>query len=71
MSPGLDTALPFLTSIFDGRQTARTVHFIAAFAIVLFVAIHIIMVFVSGPINLLRSMVTGWYDLKIERSNEH
>ena len=67
MSPGLDAALPFLTSIFDGRQSARTVHFLAAFAIVLFVAIHVIMVLVSGPVNLLRSMVTGWYDLKVRR----
>jgi len=66
MSPGLDAALPFLTSIFDGRQSARTVHFLAAFAIVLFVAIHVVMVLVSGPINLLRSMVTGWYDVKNE-----
>lgn len=72
MSPGLDAALPFLTSIFDGRQSARTVHFLAAFAIILFVAIHVIMVFVSGPINLLRSMITGWYVAKkVRRINEH
>lgn len=71
MSPGLDTAFPFLTWIFDGRQSARTVHFLAAFAIVLFVAVHVIMVLVSGPLNLLRSMITGWYYLKPEASDEH
>jgi thiosulfate reductase cytochrome b subunit len=71
MSPGLDTALPFLTSIFDGRQSARTVHFLAAFTIVLFVAVHVIMVFVSGPLNLVRSMVTGWFYVRPEGLNEH
>jgi thiosulfate reductase cytochrome b subunit len=70
MSPGLDAALPFLTSIFDGRQSARTVHFLAAFAVVLFVVIHVIMVLVSGPVNLLRSMVTGWYGVKMKRPHE-
>ena len=71
MSPGLDTALPFLTWIFDGRQSARTVHFIAASTIVLFVFVHVIMVFVSGPLNLLRSMITGWFYLGPERLHEH
>jgi thiosulfate reductase cytochrome b subunit len=71
MSPGLDAALPFLTSIFDGRQSARTVHFLAASTIVLFVVVHVIMVFVSGPLNLLRSMVTGWFYLEPRRSHEH
>jgi thiosulfate reductase cytochrome b subunit len=47
------------------------VHFLAAFAIVLFVAVHVIMVLVSGPLNLLRSMITGWYYLKPEASDEH
>lgn len=71
MSPGLDTSLPVLTSIFDGRQSARTVHFLAASTIVLFVAVHVVMVFVSGPLNLLRSMVTGWFYVEPERSHEH
>jgi thiosulfate reductase cytochrome b subunit len=71
MSPGVDSALPFLTWIFDGRQSARTVHFFAALAIVLFLAVHVIMVIVSGPLNLLRSMITGWFYLKPERSDEH
>jgi thiosulfate reductase cytochrome b subunit len=70
MSPGLDTALPFLMSIFDGRQSARTVHFLAAVALILFFIIHVMMVFVSGPFNLLRSMVTGWYYVKLERPDE-
>ena len=61
MSPGLDTAWPWLLDIFGGRQTARTIHFITMLLLVAFFVIHIVMVFAAGPINELRSMVTGWY----------
>lgn len=61
MSPGLDTAFPWLVDLFQGRQTARTVHFIAATLIVLFVIVHVVMVLVSGVWNNLRSMFTGRY----------
>lgn len=63
MSPGLDAAFPWLTSVFGGRQSARTVHFMAAFALVAFVVVHVLMVLVSGVWNNLRSMVTGWYTI--------
>ena len=61
MSPGMDAAWPWLLDIFGGRQTARTIHFITMVLLVAFFIIHIIMVFAAGPINELRSMVTGWY----------
>jgi thiosulfate reductase cytochrome b subunit len=61
MSPGLDALLPFLPEAFGGRQSARSVHFIVAWLLVLFVLVHIAMVLVSGVWNNLRSMVTGWY----------
>ncbi len=64
MSPGLDAAFPFLLDIFGGRQSARTVHFICASGIVLFVFIHVLMVIVSGVWNNLRSMVTGRYRIE-------
>ena len=38
MSPGMDAAFPWLLDVFGGRQTARTIHFICATLIVLFVA---------------------------------
>lgn len=59
MSPGVNAGLPWLAELFGGRQSARTIHFLAAGAIVLFVAVHVVMVLVSGPVNSLRSMVTG------------
>jgi thiosulfate reductase cytochrome b subunit len=61
MSPGMDAAWPWLLDLFGGRQTARTIHFTVMVLLVAFFIIHIIMVFAAGPINELRSMVTGWY----------
>jgi thiosulfate reductase cytochrome b subunit len=61
MSPAMDTAFPFLLDVFGGRQTARTIHFIGMALIVLFFVVHILMVLAAGPLNELRSIVTGWY----------
>ena len=61
MSPGLDAAFPWLVDLFGGRQTARTVHFVMAAAVVLFVIVHVVMVLISGVWNNLRSMITGRY----------
>jgi len=61
MSPGMDAAWPWLLDIFGGRQTARTIHFITMLALVLFFVVHIFMVLAAGPLNELRSMITGWY----------
>jgi thiosulfate reductase cytochrome b subunit len=61
LSPGIDAIFPWLTDIFGGRQSARTVHFLAACLIVVFVLVHIIMVILAGPKNELRSMITGKY----------
>ena len=61
MSPGMNAAWPWLLDIFGGRQTARTIHFVAMLAFVAFFVVHIIMVVLAGPINELRSMITGFY----------
>ena len=61
MSPGLDALLPGWVDIFGGRQSARTLHFIAAWSLVAFVFIHVFEVIVSGLWNNLRSMITGRY----------
>jgi thiosulfate reductase cytochrome b subunit len=61
MSPGMDTAWPWLLDLFGGRQTARTIHFLTMAAFVLFFVVHIIMVILANPINELRSMITGYY----------
>lgn len=68
MSPGLDAALPFILDLFGGRQSARTIHFIGAWTIVLFVLVHVFMVLVSGVWNNLRSMITGRYAIEPEEA---
>ena len=61
MSPRLDAAFPGLLTLFGGRQSARTVHFIACFAFIGYTLIHLFMVAVTGLWNNLRSMVIGQY----------
>jgi len=64
MSPTIDTAFPWLLTIFGGRQAARTIHFIACFAFVGFIVIHVSQVILTGLFNNLRSMITGWFVVK-------
>lgn len=66
MSPGMDAALPWLVDLFGGRQSARTLHFVAASLLVAFVVVHLAMVVLSGPFNNLRSMITGRYAITPE-----
>ncbi len=68
MSPTLDTALPWLLDVFGGRQAARTLHFLACWAFVAFVVVHLFQVILTGTINNLRSMITGWYRVPREVS---
>jgi thiosulfate reductase cytochrome b subunit len=61
MSPGFTSAFPQLFTLFGGRQSARTIHFIAANLLVIFVAIHLAMTFLSGFRRNIMSMITGDY----------
>lgn len=61
MSPSMNAALPFLADLLGGRQTARTIHFVAMVLLVAFFIVHMLMILAAGPINELRSIVTGWY----------
>ncbi|WP_332700684.1 cytochrome b/b6 domain-containing protein [Devosia sp.] len=61
MSPGVNAAAPWMLDLFGGRQTARTIHFIVMLLLVGFFIVHIVMVLLAGPLNELRSMITGWY----------
>ena len=67
MSPGVNAGAPWLLDLFGGRQSARSIHFIAAWALVAFFFVHIAMVLLAGPVNEIRSMVTGWFRLPPER----
>ena len=61
MSPGFNAAAPWLLDVFGGRQSARTLHFIFASLTVAFIVVHLAMVLLAGPINEIRSMITGRY----------
>jgi thiosulfate reductase cytochrome b subunit len=60
-SPGADTIFPWLADALGGRQTARTIHFICAALIVVFIVVNVALVILSGLWNNLRSMITGRY----------
>jgi Ni/Fe-hydrogenase b-type cytochrome subunit len=59
LSPAMDAAWPWLTQIWGGRQSARSVHFLCAAALALFITVHLALVLLAGPINEVRSMITG------------
>lgn len=70
LSPGLDALIPGWVDVFGGRQSVRTIHFIAAWLIVAFVLVHVFEVVVSGLWNNLRSMVTGRYRVSTKDRHE-
>ncbi len=61
MSPWLNSIFPGWVDLLGGRQSARTLHFIFAWLLVVFVLIHVFEVIISGLWNHLRSMITGHY----------
>jgi thiosulfate reductase cytochrome b subunit len=67
MSPGMNAAWPWLVDLFGGRQSARSIHFLAAFALVAFFLVHMLMVLLAGPVNEIGSMITGRYRLPKDR----
>ena len=61
MSPGFDAIAPVLLDLFGGRQSARSIHFISANLLVLFLIVHLVEVVIAGGWNEIRSMITGRY----------
>jgi thiosulfate reductase cytochrome b subunit len=59
MSPAVTAAFPFLLRVFGGYQSARTIHFFAFAALVLFVLVHVAMVVLSGFRRQMRAMIVG------------
>lgn len=65
MSPRLDAVLAPMVEAVGGRQSARTIHFIIAWAFVAFVLVHLFEVLITGVFNQLRGMLTGYYRIKL------
>ena len=68
MSPAFNSAVPWVVNGFGGRQSARTLHFLVSIALVLFLFVHVAMVFLTGFTNRMREMITGGAALRKERS---
>ena len=66
MSPGFNATAPWLLDLFGGRQTTRTIHFVVMTLLVGFFVIHMLMILAAGPLNELRSILTGWYRIDPE-----
>jgi thiosulfate reductase cytochrome b subunit len=60
MSPAIASVVPVLRSGFGGQQSARTIHFFVALALVLFLCVHIAMVWLAGFTDRVRAMVSGY-----------
>jgi thiosulfate reductase cytochrome b subunit len=61
MSPMIDSFHPGWVDWLGGRQAARTLHFVCAMLLVAFVAVHLFEVVITGFVNNLRSMITGYF----------
>ena len=59
MSPAVTATFPVLLRMFGGYQSARTIHFFAFVALLLFVCVHVVMVIKSGFRRQIRAMTVG------------
>ena len=59
MSPGMDASWPWLDQLWGGRQSARSVHFLAMSGIAGFLLLHLVLFVLSGPIRQIGAMITG------------
>ena len=68
MSPGFVSTLPATVTWLGGRQSARTIHFFVSLVLLLFVLVHVVMVYLAGFRGRLRAMITGRTDSPTERT---
>lgn len=68
MSPQMASVLGWWMDFVGGRQSARTLHFVAMALFVLFAVVHVAMVFYAGPINEMRSMITGRFRVRYPKA---
>jgi thiosulfate reductase cytochrome b subunit len=59
MSPAVTSVFPGLVDVLGGHQSARTIHFFGMIVLVLFVFVHIAMVWRAGFRNRVGAMITG------------
>ena len=59
MSEAFASVFPSAVTILDGHQSARTLHFFVAILLVVFLLIHLLMIYLAGLRKRVGSMITG------------
>jgi thiosulfate reductase cytochrome b subunit len=67
MSPAIEGAFPALVAVLGGRQSARTIHFFVSIFLVLFLLVHVLMVYLAGFRNRVGAMIFGRLTKSTER----
>ena len=67
MSPAIEGAFPALVTVLGGRQSARTIHFFVSIFLVLFLLVHVLMVYLAGFRNRVGAMIFGRLTKSTER----
>ena len=70
MSPAFNAAWPWMLDLFGGRQSARSIHFLCTAGLVGFTVVHLALVLLAGPINEIRSMIIGWFQVREIKGRE-
>jgi thiosulfate reductase cytochrome b subunit len=68
LSPAFDSAFPATVNLLGGRQSARTLHFFVSAALVLFLLVHVGMVWFAGFRKRTEAMITGRAATSTERT---
>jgi thiosulfate reductase cytochrome b subunit len=68
MSPAFVSAFPATVNVLGGQQSARTLHFFVTLVLVLFLLVHVVMIFLAGFRSRIRAMITGRADTNMERT---
>ena len=68
MSPAFVSAFPATVMLLGGRQTARTLHFFVSLALLLFLLVHVAMIWLAGFGSRMRAMITGRVGTHMERT---
>jgi thiosulfate reductase cytochrome b subunit len=59
MSFGFVSAFPLTVQLLGGHQTARSLHLIVTILLVMFLMVHVVMIFVAGFRSRMRAMISG------------
>jgi len=68
MSPAFVSAFPATVNVLGGQQSARTLHFFVSLSLLLFLLVHVAMVWLAGFSSRMRAMITGRTATPMERT---